>query len=276
LSSPGRIAGSPVPAIVSTRKDINPQFSADGKRVAFCSDRSGSMEIWVSDLDGSNAMQLTSMNAGMTGSPRWSPDGTRLVFDSTKEGQSELYVINATGGEPRRLTNDPATDGVGSWSRDSRWIYFMSNRGGTRRIWKMPAEGGTAVQVTRRSGHVAFESPDGRFVYFSERAGEGERNGMGGLWRIPADGGEETPVLPSVTFLNFAIAKEGIYFIPRADAEGRYSIHFFSFSALKSWPVLPLTGGLSNGLSVSPDGRTLLYAQRDETKSDLMLVENFR
>jgi serine/threonine protein kinase/Tol biopolymer transport system component len=276
LSSPGHITGPPAPAIVSTWKDVNPQFSPDGKRVVFCSDRSGSLEIWVSNTDGSNAMQLTSMHASVAGSPRWSPDGTRIVFDSTKEGQSELYVINATGGEPRRLTNDPAADGVGSWSRDGRWIYFMSNRGGTRHVWKMPAEGGTAVQVTRHNGHVAFESPDGSFVYFSERAGEGERNGMGGLWRIPVDGGEETQVLPSVTFLNFAIAKEGIYFIPRADGARRYSIHFFSFSALKSWPVLRLTGEVSNGLSVSPDGRMLLYAQREEPTSDLMLVQSFR
>ena len=88
---------------------------------------------------------------------------------------------------------------------------------------------------------------------------------MGGLWRIPVDGGEESQVLPSVTFLNFAITNEGIYFIPRLDAEGRYSIHFLSFSALKSCPVLQLAGQVSNGLSritrwphafVSPTGGT--------------------
>ena len=234
------------------------------------------MEIWISNKDGSNAMQLTSMGAAITGSPRWSPDGARIVYDSNKEGQFELYAINAMGGAPQRLTNDPATDGVGSWSRDGRWIYFMSNRSGERHIWKIPAAGGEPVQVTRHGGHVAFESPDGRFIYFSERGGEGERNGMGGLWRVPVDGGEETPVLPSVTFLNFAVANEGIYFIPRADAEGRYAIQFFSLAALRSWPVLPLSGTVSNGLSISPDGRTLLYAQTDEQKSELMLVENFR
>jgi eukaryotic-like serine/threonine-protein kinase len=276
LASPRHTVGTPSRVIVSTRKDFNPQLSFDGKRVAFCSDRGGSMEIWVSNVDGSNAMQLTSMHASNTGSPRWSPDGTHIVFESTKEGQSEIFVIGATGGEARRLTNHSASDTVGSWSRDGRWIYFMSNRGGTRRIWKMPAEGGTALQVTSHTGHVAFESSDGKFVYFSERAGEGERNGLGGLWRIPVDGGEETQVLPSVTFLNFAIAKEGIYFIPRAEGEPRHSIHFFSFASGESWPVLRLTGGVSIGLSVSQDGRTLVYAQKEEPTSDLMLVQNLR
>lgn len=276
LSGPGLRTGTPRPLIASTRADLNPQFSPDGKRIVFCSDRGGSMEIWVSDKDGSNAMQLTSMGAVITGSPRWSPDGTRIVFDSNKEGQFELYAISASGGAPQRLTNNPAADGVGSWSHDGRWIYFMSNRSGVRSIWKMPATGGDAVQVTKHRGHVALESPDGKFVYFSERAGEGERNGTGGLWRLPVSGGDETPVLPSVTFLNFAVVNDGIYFIPRADQERRYSIEFFSFRTRKSWRVLTLSGGVSNGLSVSPDGRTLVYSQKDETKSDLMLIENFR
>ncbi len=89
------------------------------------------------------------------------------------------------------------------------------------------------------------------------------------------DGGEPVPVLPTVTFYNFAVVREGIYFIPRADADGRYSVHFLSFATGKARPVVALTGAVVPGLSVSPDGRTLLYSQIDERRSDLMLVENF-
>jgi dipeptidyl aminopeptidase/acylaminoacyl peptidase len=152
----------------------------------------------------------------------------------------------------------------------------MSNRGGTRHIWAIPAEGGNPIQVTKHTGHVALESPDGKLLFFSEYGGEGQRNGMGGLWRVPVGGGDEMPALPSVTFLSFAIAKEGIYFIPKADAEGQYSIHFYSFAKQKSWPILPVGETASTGISVSPDGRSLLYCHRDELKSDLMLVENSR
>jgi Tol biopolymer transport system component len=275
LSSPGGKASTPRPLIASTQTDANPQFSPDGNRIAFCSDRGGSMEVWISDKDGSNAMQLTSMGAAVTGSPRWSPDGTRIVYDSNKEGQFEVYTIAAAGGAAQRLTDNPAIDGAPSWSRDGRWIYFMSTRGGARHIWKIPAAGGDAVRVTKHGGHVAFESPDGRFVYFSERGGGGEQNGIGGLRRVSVDGGEEILVLPSVTFLNFAVAREGVYFIPRADAEGRYSIQFLSFRLRKSWPILP-AGTASTGLTISPDGRSLLYTQSDAPRSDLMLVENFR
>jgi Tol biopolymer transport system component len=104
----------------------------------------------------------------MTGGPNWSPAGSHIVFDSNKEGQFEVYVVSAAGGNPRRLTENPATDGVPSWSRDGTWIYFMSNRSGEAQVWKMPAAGGPAVQVTKKGGYVAVESTDGRLVYYSK------------------------------------------------------------------------------------------------------------
>ena len=267
LSGPGGKAGPPKSFIASTRTDWNPKFSPDGKRIAFVSSRGGSPEIWVCDQDGSNAVQLTSMHASITGSPRWSPDGEGLVFDSNREGQFELYVIGANGGQPRRLTNHPAVDAVASWSRDGRWIYFRSDRTGQAQVWKMPARGGEAIQLTKQGGYVPFESSEGKFVYYERGAS---------LRKVPVQGGEETQVLESVTFQNFAVVNEGIYFIPGPDREGRYSIQFLDFATGKSWPILRLSGAAERGLAVAPDGRTLLYTQIDQTGSDLMLVENFR
>jgi len=93
---------------------------------------------------------------------------------------------------------------------------------------------------------------------------------------VPVDGGEEVAVLPSVTFYNFAVVQEGIYFIPRADQEGRYTIHFLGFATGKTRPIVTLSGVVQPGLSTLSDGRSLLYSQIDERRSDLMLVENFR
>ena len=70
------------PTLSSTRGDLHPSLSPDGRRAAFTSTRSGDWEIWVSDLDGSNASQLTSMGARATGAPHWSPDGHHIVFAS--------------------------------------------------------------------------------------------------------------------------------------------------------------------------------------------------
>src|SRR5262249_61160257 len=73
-------------------------------------------------------------------------------------------------GSPRRLTTEPFENNVPSWSRDGRWIYFASNRSGTGQIWKMPAEGGQAAQVTKQGGFAALESTDAKPLYFAKAA----------------------------------------------------------------------------------------------------------
>ena len=118
----------------STRDDIEPQLSPDGRRVAFTSDRSGNSEIYVSDSDGSNPMQLTSLGSSSTGTPDWSPDGQWIAFDSRAKGQPDIYVIGAQGGEPRQLTSGSGANYVPTWSRDGRWIYFTSDRSSSEQI----------------------------------------------------------------------------------------------------------------------------------------------
>ena len=254
----------------STRADYNAQYSPDGRHIAFHSMRSGWSEIWVSDSDGSNAGQLTFLQAPMTGSPRWAPDGNRIVFDSNAEGQFELYTISVDSGKPRRLTTHPAQDGLGSWSRDGKWIYFMSSRSRKRQVWKMLAEGSNAIQLTRHGGEAAFESADRRFIYYSQ--GRGQTS----LWRVPVDGGKEQQVLDSVPFLNFAVAPDGIFFVSGHYGGGASSIRFFSFKTGATTFVAPMEGPAAMGLSLSPDGRYILYSETDQQSSELMLVENFR
>ena len=96
------------------------------------------------------------------------------------------------------------------------------------------------------------------------------------------DGGEESRVLESVTWLNFVVVEQGIYFIPGLnvdDPDGGYSLQFFDFALGKVKTVAPLPtprGQMGWGLAVSPDERTILYAQIDDRSSDLMLIEGFR
>jgi Tol biopolymer transport system component len=184
-SGPGAPASSPpAVAISSTRADVKPQLSPDGRRVAFSPNRTGEAEIWLADLDGSNAVQLTSMGAPNTGTARWSPDGRTITFNSNLEGQWEIYVIPAAGGKPRRLTNHPANDNISGFSADGKWIYFSSNRTGEFQIWRTRAVGGEAVQVTHNGGYAALESPDGAFVYYTQTV-----DTASDLWRLPTSGG---------------------------------------------------------------------------------------
>ena len=104
-------AGSPVELISSPRQQADEQFSPDGKRIAFASDRSGSFEIWVCNSDGSSPVQLTSVGNAFAGTPHWSPDGRWIAFDSRAGGKAGIFVASAEGGEPRRVT-----DGSGATS----------------------------------------------------------------------------------------------------------------------------------------------------------------
>jgi len=105
LSGTQREAHKPISLISSTHFKHSPQYSPDGKRVVFCSTRSGTDEIWVASADGSDAVQLMSLGATIAGAPRWSPDGREVVFDSTVGGNWNAYTIDAGGGKPRRLTD---------------------------------------------------------------------------------------------------------------------------------------------------------------------------
>jgi TolB protein len=68
--------------VASTREQSNPNYSPDGRHIAFESTRGGAREIWISDADGSNMMQISRFNSDVTGTPSWSPDGKKIVFDS--------------------------------------------------------------------------------------------------------------------------------------------------------------------------------------------------
>jgi hypothetical protein len=176
-------------------------------------------------------------------------------------------MIDADGGSPRRMTNHPADDSVASWSRDGRWIYFASNRTKESQVWKMPAEGGEAVQVSGHGGFIAYESLDGKFVYFSKDRWQSS------IWRVPVGGGEETKIVESALGQAFVVASKGIYFVSWPDVK---TVQFLRFATGKVTTIATIKRRAEWGLSVSPDERYVLYTQNDQIGSDLMLIENFR
>jgi dipeptidyl aminopeptidase/acylaminoacyl peptidase len=270
---PGRGASlpdhSPTKLIFSSEDDFSPAFSPDGRRIAFSSSRGGTSNIWVCDSDGSNPVQLTSFDRH-TGNPRWSPDGRRLVFDSQEAGDWNLYVTDAVGGVPRRLTLEPSADQTGAWSPDGSWIYFTSDRSGESQIWKIPPEGGQAVQVTRNGCGVWPEASwDGRFLYCQEGSV---------LWRVPVGAPERAEaILEHDDLWAWALGRSGFYFALRGADEG-YTIGYRDFESGQVTELYRLETGKPWELAVSPDDRWILYSAFGHSVggSELMLVENFR
>jgi Tol biopolymer transport system component len=260
--------GAQTRVLSTTTQNYFPKISPDGKRIVFSSSRSGAAEIWACDADGLNMLQLTRLGRPETGSPRWSPDGRFIAFDTRLKEPSDIYVIGSDGGPSRRLTEDPAEDVLPSWSQDGRSIYFGSDRSGDFQVWKVPAEGGAALQVTQHGGFEAFESPDGKYVYYVKR-------GAIGLWRVPTEGGKETRVLDYCAWSRWSVADKGIYFA-RPGEKASWVLEFFSFATRRLTRVAALDKEPAGGLGVCPDGRWLVYAQTDSRGMNIMLVENFR
>jgi Tol biopolymer transport system component/predicted Ser/Thr protein kinase len=257
------------PFISSTRNDDAPQFSPDGKRIAFQSTRSGHEEIWTADGEGSNAAQLTSFAGPDVTTPQWSPDGEHIAFDSDAAGEFDIWVVSSSGGKPQRMTTDPANDGNPSWSKDGRWIYFDSARTGEQQIFKIPANGGVAMQLTRDGGFAPRESPDGKFLYYTKGLFDSS------LWRVPVEGGQPSKVLDGLSqYENLAIKDSGVYFVPSGRARSS-SIQYLSFATGKTLPVATFENPIPGGIAVSPDGHSILYSNLERSGSELMLVDNF-
>ena len=141
------------------------------------------------------------------------------------------------------------------------------------RFWRMPAGGGASIQLTKRGGSWPAASRDGESVYFA-RGTE--------VWKIPAPGGEEKLVQIGVTSqvataaaADWVAVPGGLYFLSR-DHSGAV-LKFLNFRTRRESRVIPVEKPWDLApMTASPDGKFLLFAQRDHGGADLMVAENFR
>ena len=99
----------------------DPAFSPDGRFIAYASDKSGNFDIWVQQLSGGDAVQVTKSAATDT-QPAWSPDGSTIAFRSERDGGG-IYVVPALGGAEVKLT---ALGERPSWSPDGSEVWFIA------------------------------------------------------------------------------------------------------------------------------------------------------
>lgn len=177
----------------STYDDRQPAFSADGKQIAFRSerDRGG---VFATDLGGRSVRRLTDFGYD----PSWSPDGNEIVVATegvvdplSRPSTSYLWRINIVTGAMKRITSDDSVQPA--WSPHGHRIAYwhIGRSAGQRDIATISANGGKPVPVTNDPAMdwSPSWSPDGRYLYFSS-----DRGGSMNLWRITIDERTGTPV----------------------------------------------------------------------------------
>ena len=153
--------------------------------LAFATTRDGNVEIYLSDPDGSNQINLT-QNPVRDSHPAWSPDGSRIAFVR----DSAIWAMNADGSEPIELTAGEGDDTLYSpaWSPDGTHVAFIrfavSSGFG---LWVVDASGGEPVDLAPASGTGVSWSPDGTQIAF-----EGNSGGNSDIFTINGDGTQRT------------------------------------------------------------------------------------
>ncbi|HET9317284.1 MAG TPA: Tol-Pal system beta propeller repeat protein TolB, partial [Vicinamibacteria bacterium] len=137
------------PRRVTVNKNINilPNWSPDGRSLAYVSYRRNSPDIFLASIFEGKSTNLTN-GTGQNFAPSFSPDGKRIAYSSTRGGNSEIWVANADGSGARKLTSSPGLDTAPCWSPTGQEIAFTSDRAGTPQIYVMDAEGLNVRRLT--------------------------------------------------------------------------------------------------------------------------------
>ncbi len=254
----------------------SPDFSPDGKMIAYASDRSGdgNLDIWVQQVAGGTPLRLT-IDPADDNTPYFSPDGSKIVFRSERDGGG-IYEIDTLGGTERRI----AGRGIHPrYSPDGAWISYIeipaSLETRLTKMFLMPAQGGTPVPfqpefgiVGLASGSAPVWSPDGKYLIFNGRRADDPKSLD--WWVAPVSGGPavQTNAHSSLSLLPawqspYSWVGSYVFFAAGNTVEG---VNLFRSNInKKNWkvsgPAERITSGpgMQFGASVLRDGR-LVYS----------------
>ncbi len=259
--------------IASSRLDMRPAQSPDGRQVAFVSMRGGRLELWLADADGGNARSVPDVPGGEPDDPAWSPDGSRLAFTATAAGRLAICVLDVARGSVQVLTPPDRSEARPAWSPDGQWLYFCRRHEGVLQIWRRPSGGGDAELVTRGGGFRARVSADTETVYFMRALPD-----TSGLWQVDAVSGEEGLVcaLAGEVLVDFGLGTDGpVLCTATAAASETYRIWQWRPSTGGRDLVGELTSRRPPRLDVHPTSGRILCDRTERLESDLVGLRNY-
>jgi Tol biopolymer transport system component len=269
-----QLRGEPRLLVPSTQAEYSPAFSPDGRRLAFISDRSGTPNIWISDLNGGEPRQLTSLREGeMPMWPAWSPDGSRITFYSRRKGVNYAYETDAASGTTRTLRSGDDYSLSPHYSADGKSLYFGSNIGHRFRIWrKSLVSDSDAEPLVAEDVRFFRTSKDGRILYFLQSNPER-------LIQLNLNTKEEKPLwnfTDSVAVFDaWDVAGNKLFYVsfaPTSFAPQVVSVDLRSGERKVLGTFRRLSQEWQSSIAASPDGQSVVVSQIDKDDTKLMLL----
>jgi TolB protein len=156
-----------------------PSFSPDGSKIAYATNKTGNMDIWVANADGSGARQLTTSPAVDT-APAWSHTGQEIAFTSDRGGTPQIWIMDNEGLNVRRLTNIGNYNDAPTWNPSKQYpeIAYTARLEGRFEVAVIDLGSRQIRQITVGRGSCESPSwaPNGRHLVFTCR--------QGGRWRL--------------------------------------------------------------------------------------------
>lgn len=267
---PGKLQMTPL--TTDAGYEGEPTFAPDGERIAYVSDRSGNLDIYLKQIAGGPDINLTQDHAD-DAQPAFSPDGNQIAFVSSRSSETQLvyrnpvvlglmggdvWIMSAQGGAARRIA---VNANFPTWTPDGRELLYVSGPFGEQKIFRVSALGGNAMAVEARydkpPSFIAYPSVsrDGNWIAFEAQPDR--------IYVIPFSGGDATFVAngkhpiwdPKTNSIIFSNASAGtnysLWQIPFSTADGK--------TTGKAEPIT-VSEGRNMQAAISPDGRSIAYA----------------
>ncbi len=262
----GAVAGPPEQVVAASRENTRGAWSPDGTRVAFGSDRTGEMNLWLLTLADGRTRKLTT--GGWDYQPNWSPDGRSLVFFSGRGGGIDIWRYDFEGGALTRLTRGEGININPFFSPDGRFVAFLSDRDGRLEVWVMNSSGANVRQLTTvgAMGHFVRWSTDGERIFFrcpapqartmtvDVRSGEIEPT-------AEVIGGSHMSLSPDQSLLMDVLGHRTLWVSPLHGGQPRRVFEFDDADSRIDYPVW------------SPDGRWILFDRFQPQGGDVWAVD---
>ncbi len=227
---------------LTNEEATQPALAWDGRHVMYItlSGNAQQGDLWVSEIDGSNRVKITSGTELIT--VAFTSDVSKLVFAAVESGKPKIYIVKTDGTDLRQIPWSGANGGYGSSSTDPNFFYLGGQESDLAKlsIWKAPADGSSIEKLGDNCGAVWDASPDGKYLLTSESSADHS----GGISEFSLADRKCIPLLPDQKSLIVHFSSDGKSILYLSASRGETTIY------RQPWHDGKLTGPVQTALKL--------------------------